>query len=161
MITLENIQSQQKVLEQMIDQFKAEQVVPVQREFVLPATQFALAEGEHCAGLILNDGNAPDYFLILLPGEIEDATWTSAHTWAKKQQGGDLPTRREQALLYANLKKEFESAWHWSSEQDAADPDYVWMQDFNDGYQTSLHKSNEYRSRAVRRIFIKDLTTNE
>ena len=91
---------------------------------------------------------------MLLPGDAEGTNWTDAKAWAKGQ-GGELPTRREQSLLYANLKDEFEKAWYWSSEEYEPDTAYAWCQLFNDGSQLTLHKSSYgCRARAVRRLVI-------
>lgn len=118
-----------------------------------------LKNGEHYAGIILaspisTEGprDIDDRHLILLPGEFV-GTWDEAHTWARKQNG-HLPTQRQQALLYANLKEQFQPALYWSAEQYAADGDYAWMQNFSYGYQFGYHQSHECRARAVRTIKI-------
>ncbi len=112
-----------------------------------------LSAGEVYAGVILGKDGAPDHHLILLPGSAEDVPWEKAKEWAASV-GGELPTRREQALLFANVREEFESAWYWSSEQDAGYSGYAWSQGFSDGYQHYDRKSNELRARAVRRLAI-------
>jgi hypothetical protein len=112
-----------------------------------------LKAGEHYVGLILGKAGEPDYHLILLPGEAQKIKWADALKWAKKA-GGELPIRREQALLYANLKEEFQAAWYWSCEEHAAGPVYAWMQHFDYGFQDDYHKSYQYRARAVRRLKI-------
>ena len=112
-----------------------------------------LKEGERYAGLILGEDGESDYHLFLRPGEAENTKWSDAMEWAKSN-GGELPSRREQALLFANLKKEFKSAWYWSGEQHASDSDYAWVQTFASGSQNGYHKSNEFRARAVRRLKI-------
>ena len=61
-----------------------------------------------------------------------------------------LPSRREQALCYANTPDQFEPRWHWSSTQYSADD--AWMQIFYDGDQDYYNKSYEGRCRAVRRF---------
>ena len=69
-----------------------------------------------------------------------------------ESQGGSLPTRREQALLFANrAEDEYKREWYWSCAQYAGYADYAWMQNFDDGYQYYVHKSNAYRARVVRR----------
>lgn len=110
----------------------------------------AVKKGEHYAGILLKDGK-PAAHLVLLPGETTGATWDKAVAWVKKQ-GGDLPTRQEQALLYANLKSEFQPTWYWSCEQHADDSASAWFQGFDDGSQDDWHKCSEFRARAVRRV---------
>jgi hypothetical protein len=65
-----------------------------------------------------------------------------------------LPARRELSLAFATVPELFEKEWHWSSTQYAAHPGYAWLQDFTNGNQGYLPKSNEYRARPVRRILI-------
>ena len=113
----------------------------------------ALNEGEHYAGILLDDNGAPSHHLILLPGDRDDGPWRDAIEWAKSI-GGELPTRREQALLYANLPKQFQNDWYWSCEQHAAVSVYAWMQGFGNGDQFNGHKSYNHRARAVRRSSI-------
>lgn len=126
-----------------------------QKEIAFSPKQQFLAEnlkpGEAYAGLILGQNGEPDYHLILLPGEAERVTWQEAKEWAKKA-GGDLPTRREQRVLFANAKEHFKPEWYWSSEQHASYSDYAWGQDFNNGSQNNLLKSFKGRARAVRRM---------
>ena len=110
-----------------------------------------LQEGEIYAGLVLGKDGAADYHLFLQPGAATGVTWQAAMDWAKKL-GHSLPTRAEQALLFANLKHEFEPRYYWSSEQ--AGPSYAWGQDFSDGSQSFLSRSYEGRARAVRRLEI-------
>jgi hypothetical protein len=112
-----------------------------------------LKEGELYAGLILGADGEPDHHLILLPGAAEDVTWAAAKEFATSV-GGELPTRREQALLYANLKHEFEPHWYWSSEQHAAYDGFAWVQHFYNGCQNLSSKSASLRARAVRRLII-------
>ncbi len=118
-----------------------------------PANRPALAAGELYAGLILGKDGAPDHHLILLPGAAEDLTWEQAKEWATSV-GGELPTRREQSLLYANLKEEFESTWYWSGEQCAGYSDNAWIQSFGGGNQDDNRKDYEFRARAVRRLVL-------
>ena len=108
-----------------------------------------LQEGEVYAGLVLGKDGGADYHLFLQPGAATGVTWQAAMEWAKNL-GHGLPTRAEQALLFANLKHEFEPRYYWSSEQ--AGPSYAWHQDFLIGYQGYLNRSYEGRARAVRRL---------
>ena len=112
-----------------------------------------LKDGEHYAGIILGKDGSPDHHLILLPGETESVTWAKAKEWAAGA-AGELPTRREQSLLFANLKERFQPGWHWSSEQHAANSDYAWCQNFTNGLQDYDYKTSKLRARAVRRLII-------
>ena len=110
--------------------------------------------GEIYAGLILGTYGQPDYHLVLLPEESnKDLNWDEAMAWAKTT-GVDLPTRRDQSLLFVNCKTQFKPEGYWSNEQNAINPVYTWMQYFDDGDQYNAHKSDEYRALAVRRIYI-------
>jgi hypothetical protein len=88
--------------------------------------------------------------LILIAGEAEDVTWQAALDWAA-EIGGELPTRQEQSLLFANLKSEFQPLAYWSNTQYSVNN--AWFQYFYDGFQTNL-KSAELRARAVRRLSV-------
>ena len=114
-----------------------------------------LNPGEHYAGLIVGKNGEPSYHLVLLPGEAEKVTFAEANEWAGRQSGeyeASLPTSREQALLYANLKEQFQSAWYWSSEAHASAAGYAWCQYFFSGYQLYDRQSFQLRARAVRRV---------
>jgi hypothetical protein len=112
-----------------------------------------LKPGELYAGIILGHSGQPDHHLVLLPGEAESVTWDAAKAFAA-EAGGELPTRREQALLYANLKAEFKLNWYWSGEQHAAYDSYAWTQGFSYGGQDFNVESVSLRARAVRRLII-------
>jgi hypothetical protein len=144
-ITLNAIEAKQSELTEMIARFKAQQGVTM----VIPEAYIELQAGEHYAGLLLAaDGSR--HHLILLAGEAESVDWEQAKVWAA-EVGGELPTRSEQALLYANLKGKFQAAWYWSSEP-AGDGSYAWHQLFDYGSQGNYRKSYEGRARAVRRV---------
>jgi hypothetical protein len=110
-----------------------------------------LKEGELYAGLILGKDGAPDQHIILLPGDAQDVTWSAARQWAAVA-GGDLPTRRELSLLFANQKEQFSRVWYWSGEQSEARSQLVWGQNFYSGIQTMYGRQFRGRGRAVRRI---------
>ncbi|SAK53196.1 hypothetical protein AWB78_01302 [Caballeronia calidae] len=148
-ITLEVIQSEHARISAMIEEFKKQ---PKATEYVVAGVKIPLAPGERYAGLVLGDEREADYHLILLPGEIEDAEWKRAGEWAA-EQGGELPTRREQSLLFANLKEEFEGAWYWSGQQHEENSGWAWYQHFTYGRQYYDGQSNEFRARAVRRFY--------
>lgn len=109
-----------------------------------------LKNGECYAGIILGKDGASDHHLILLPGQATDVTFQQAKEFAAKA-GGELPTRREQSLLFANLKEEFEERAYWSGAQRASGSDFAWYQNFGNGSQFYGHMSSELRARAVRR----------
>lgn len=119
----------------------------------------SLASGESWAGVLLNEDGTPSHHVILLPGEAEGINWNKAVEWAKKI-GGELPTRREQSLLYANCKLQFKGEWYWSGEQHAALSDDAWSQGFDGGNQSYLSKSFEASARAVRRLVIQSFTNS-
>ena len=122
-----------------------------ERTISLPAAEIVLADGEIYAGILLGQNGAPDHHLILLPGEAESVTWAKAKEFAKKA-GGELPTRREQSLLFANLKEEFKGAWYWTRERHASVASFAWCQYFTSGNQYDNHVSLQGRARAVRRL---------
>lgn len=114
-----------------------------------------LQQGEIYAGIVLGKNGEGDHHLFLLPAKTSPISWDAANKWAESV-GGSLPTRNEQAILYGNLKNEFEERWHWSCEQHADGSDYVWVQYFDNGFQLYSLKSDEYRARAVRRVLIQE-----
>jgi hypothetical protein len=110
-------------------------------------------EGSAYAGLSRGEDGAPDAHLVLLPDlPAAELKWQAAIDWAKSV-GGQLPTRRESALLYAHLFDKVEQGdWYWTATQysDA----YAWGQNFGNGYQNLNLKKYEARARAVRRFSV-------
>ena len=151
-ITLESIKAEHIKLADMIAAFEKQHEPSA---LFFPEATINLAPGEHYAGLVIGKDGEPSYHLVLLPGQADDITWEKAMEWASKQ-GGDsvasLPTRREQALLYANLKEEFEERAHWSCEAHESESGWAWSQYFGYGHQSNCHKRHEFRARAVRRL---------
>lgn len=145
-ITLEAIKAEQTKLAQMIAKFEAN----APTLFVIPEANIELQPGERYAGLILGDDGQPSHHLVLLPGDVQ-ATWADAKKLAAKA-GGDLPTRREQSLLFANLKGEFKADWYWSGEQSSESLAFV--QDFSNGLQHYHDKRSQRRCRFVRRSIL-------
>ena len=111
-----------------------------------------LAEGETYVGAI-GDAAGNLHHVILLPGDNDYATHEAQLEWAKSI-GGDLPSRIEQAMLWANHRDQFKKDWYWSNEIHDADSGWAWCQNFCDGYQNFSGRNNELRARAVRRLVI-------
>jgi len=148
-ITLEDIKAQQDKLAQMIAALQAApQAEPT--VYALPAAEITLQPGEHYAGLVLDATTGqPSHHLVLLAGDAKELTWAEATAWAE-EHGGHLPTRQEQALLYANLKREFEGEWYWSGDKSSAGS--AWDQFFDSGSQSISYLDGRLRVRAVRRF---------
>lgn len=144
-ITIEELRADHERLAEKIVAFERSQP----RVVNLQHTAIELAEGETYAGLILNDDGTPSHHLVLLSGETE-ATWADAKSWATKA-GGELPTRREQSLLFANAKAGFKARWYWSSEKHESGS-YAWIQGFDYGHQSYDHVVLSICARAVRRL---------
>lgn len=108
-----------------------------------------LAEGEINLGLLF-EGAKPKHWVILLPGDKE-GSHEEMKEFAEKA-GGELPTRKEQALAFANGAEHFEEDYYWSLEQPAGRSGYAWCQTFGDGGQDWGHRSTPCRARAVRRV---------
>lgn len=113
-----------------------------------------LNAGEINAGIIMREDGTPSHWVILLPYDKPNCNWHDATQWAT-EQGGELPTRQEQSLLFANAKQDFEEDWYWGSETYDESSEWAWYQNFYDGYQDNFRK-NDYdcRARAVRRVII-------
>lgn len=148
-ITLHDIKATQTKLAAMIAEF--ESASRTTTLLVFPEAEIALSAGEHYAGAILNDDGTIAHHVVLLPGDRESINWKDAIAWAA-EVGGELPSRREQALLYANLKGKFVETWYWSAEQHESNGEYAWFQNFGFGSQGITRKSDEGRARAVRRV---------
>lgn len=115
------------------------------------------SEGGIYAGIARGRDGKPDYHLIV--AEIEEASiaWQPAIDWVKSLSidglyDFTLPTRSEQALLYANTKDLFAGEAYWSSETYEGAAGCAWYQYFNGGGQRSDGKTSKLRARAVRRI---------
>jgi hypothetical protein len=71
--------------------------------------------------------------------------------WAESV-GGSLPSRQEQALLFANCKPHLKPEWHWSSQTYESDASCAWFCYFYYGGQGGNRKSAEGAAVAVRRV---------
>ena len=153
-VTLDAIEAEHQRIGQLIEQFKQQSATAV---YHFPEALITLQPGEDYAGLIIGKDGEPSYHLVLLPGDENDIPWDKAMAWAG-QQGvefvASLPTRREQSLLFANLKEQFKERCYWSSEAHESASGYAWCQLFSNGYQYLYHEGYELRSRPVRRLII-------
>jgi hypothetical protein len=148
-ITLDDVIAEQQRLAAMIEAFKA--TTAEAEILVLSEASIEMRAGERYAGLVLKPDGSPSHHLILLPHKpAGELAWQAAVDWAATT-GGELPTRREQSLLFANLKDEFEATWYWSSEEHT-DGSSAWCQGFSTGYQIYDRKFPELQARAVRRF---------
>jgi hypothetical protein len=84
------------------------------------------------AGICRGEQGERDYTLEVLEEAPKKMNWQDAKAWAESI-GGTLPTRREQALCFANTPELFEKNWYWSSTQYAADAAFAWCQYFSSG----------------------------
>lgn len=118
---------------------------------------FTLADGEVYAGLSRDPDTGAWHHLVLLPATTDkDLTWQEAIDWAKSV-AGELPTRSESALLYANVRDQIDQDyWHWTATPHASEPSWAWGQYFGGGGQNHGHKGYRTRARAVRRVPFKE-----
>jgi hypothetical protein len=144
-ITLKQIEAAHKSVAEMIEAFKSQ----APTTYGIPSASIELQPGERYAGLLLDEQGEPSAHLILMAGEAEDVTWQAALDWAA-EIGGELPTRQEQSLLFANLKSEFQPLAYWSNTQYSVNN--AWFQYFYDAQYDD--KSAELRARAVRRLSV-------
>jgi hypothetical protein len=146
-ITLEQIETAHQDVAKLIEQFKAQ----APKHLSIAALDIELKAGERYAGLALKADGTPSHHLILLPGQAVDVNWQDATAWASTI-GGELPTRQEQSLLFANLKSEFMERYHWSCESYSSSS--AWCQGFYRGGQSDSGHYCELCARAVRRLFL-------
>lgn len=115
-----------------------------------------LKDGEIYAGIILGKCGERDYHLVILPSKPKKKMiFSEAIEWAKSVNG-DLPTYREQSLLFANCKEHFDNSWYWSNTQYGRYEFYAWGQSLPSGEQSPNSKLNENSARAVLRIYIQE-----
>lgn len=147
-ITIDNVVAEHARLGRLIE---ALQQTSAPKVLVIREASIELQHGERYAGLLFDADGFASHHLVLLPGEASEVKWEDAKAWATKA-GGELPTRQELALLFTNLKSEFQPNWYWSGEQHEDDSSCAWSQHFNVGNQLYDHKSCAGRARAVRRF---------
>ena len=116
------------------------------------AVPFGLADGEIYAGVSRDAETGTWHHVALLPQTSENLTWQQAIDWAKSI-GGELPTRFESALLFANLRDKIDpDYWYWTATEHASEPSWAWYQYFGNGGQYYIRELNRSRARAVRRV---------
>lgn len=124
-ITLDAIEAKQTELSKLIAQFKDQANQPTLR--VLQEVEIELHSGEHYAGPVLDaDGNLMHHLVLRAELPTGKITWQAAMDWADSI-GGALPTRQEQALLFANCKTHVRPEWHWSSQTHEDDASFAWI----------------------------------
>lgn len=114
----------------------------------LPALGAALAGGTF-AGLTTRRDGTHAAVILLDDKPSGPLPWQAATDWAASQ-AAELPTRPVAALLFANLKPQFEEDWHWTADEYSAS--YAWYCTFSYGDQGNVHKSAKLCARAVRLI---------
>jgi len=114
-------------------------------------TKPELNKGERYIGATVSAEGVMTH-IILLPGD-KSLTHQKAMEWAAKI-GGDLPTRVEQAMLYATAPDEFKKDAYWSNTLHASYSDCAWYQSFDYGSQGYSNTNFKLRARAVRRLII-------
>jgi len=149
-VTIEAIQARQTELAAMIQAFQ-EQATSVTCIEIEEAT-IELQPGERYAGAVLDeDGDHMHHLVLMAQRPGKKLNWQAAMDWAQSI-GGSLPSRQEQALLFANCKPHLEGVWHWSSQTHEDDASFAWDCDFINGTQDDNHKLNELSAVAVRRV---------
>ena len=150
-ITLEAIEARQTELNQLIAKFKAG-AANQRTILVINEAAIGLDPGEHYAGVVLDEaGHVIRHLVLMAQRPDKKLTWQAACEWAASV-GGELPSRQEQALLYANCKPHLKPVWHWSGEKHEDDASYAWLCTFSNGTQGIDHKSSEGAAVAVRLI---------
>lgn len=147
MITLESIESKHSELAALIAQFKQQAALTIR----LRATEIELQSGERYAGATLNaDGSVQHHIVLLAARPDKDLDWDDAKAWAG-EAGGELPTRQEQSLLFANCRDALPpQSWCWSSEPHGAR--HAWGCSFTNGLRSCGYHSSECNAVAIRRV---------
>ena len=149
-ITLDAIEAKQTELSKLIEQFKEFSNQPTTHVF--PQVEIKLMPGEYYAGPVLDQrGDLVHHLVMMAQRPTDKLNWPAAMDWATRI-GGSLPTRQEQALLYANCKPHLKPDWHWSCEPHDDDASSAWYCYFSHGLQGTGHKSYEGCAVAVRRV---------
>jgi hypothetical protein len=148
-ITLEAIDAKQVELNLLTAEFKEQANRTTVHTFA--QVDITLRPGDHYAGPVFDEtGKLLHHLVLRAERPAKKLNWQAANEWAAAM-GATLPTRQEQALLYANCKPHLGPSWHWSCEEYADDASFAWFCGFDDGYQDDTRKSYEGSVVAVRR----------
>lgn len=144
------------VLRLLLERMRAGAAQPAALPGLPPIGQLWPEQGGIYCGLVRGDNGAPDYHLVVAEAALEAKPWKDAMAWAKSLTVGrysdfTLPKRKEQSVLFGNVPELFEKEWYWSCEEHSNNAS-AWCQNFFYGYQSSDHKDNSNRARAVRRV---------
>ncbi len=151
-VTLDTIEAKQTELSKLTAQFKEQATLPTVHTFA--QADITLRPGDHYAGPVFDESGKLLHHLVLMAERpAKKLNWQAAMDWAAAL-GATLPTRQEQALLYANCKPHLEHVWHWSCETHEDEASCAWHCYFYDGDQYHDHKSHEGSVVAVRRIHV-------
>ena len=142
-ITLEAVQAKQSELAALIQQLQEQAASSTVIE--IEGCTLTLMAGERYVGAVLDEcGQHKHHLVLMAPRPDGDLRWQGAMDWAFSVVGA-LPTRQEQALLYANCKSHLKPKWHWSSETHEEDASYAWGCDFDYGTQNSSTRATRAR----------------
>lgn len=148
-ITLQAVRAKQTELATMIAALMNQTCTTVSVE----AFEIGLRDGEHYAGTVLDrDGELMHHLVLMAEKPDARLDWQAAKDWATSV-GGELPTRQEASLIFANCKPHLEASWHWTSEEHT-NASYAWDCHFINSNQTSTAKSSAGSARAVRRLAV-------
>lgn len=148
-VTLALVQAKQAELAAMIQQLQ-QQPAPT-RLLRIPAVEIELRAGERYAGAVLDHEGFVTHYVILMPQRPNQRlAWPGAMAWAQSV-GGDLPSRQEQSLLFANCQPHIEADWYWSREVHEDDGDHAWCCGFTSG-QGYYRQYDKGAAVAVRRL---------
>lgn len=143
-----------------LDKVQREAGISIANETLMPSPpkigHYWSGHGGIYVGLAAGIDDKPDYHLIVANVDRENINWKDAQAWAKGidvdgRTDFDLPNRREQALLFANVPQLFEPRAYWSNEAHAENARDAWCQHFNHGTQYYSAQYDKLRARAVRR----------
>ena len=150
-VTLEEIKKEHGKVAEMIAAFEAN--AKADAAYPITITFPDLKKGERHVGVIISADGTKRHHIILLPDELENATWKDGIEHAKTI-GAEVPDRCEGALLFATMKDEFKPECYWLREPHASGSGFAWYQYFANGYQDCSDEGSQLRVRFLRRLEI-------